>query len=151
RRPASRSAPYPPSLHDALPILVASLVTTAISQVATAFTTTVPPLFLWQIVGGLAAGAQQSALFSAVTESVSRGRLGRAMGWLTLSMQVGFTVGPALAGIALKWIDLRTDIGVTTVLLIFTIPGALAVSQTRQDTGQGLGHREPLKALARQV
>ena len=27
---------------------------------------------------------------SAVTESVSRGRLGRAMGWLTLSMQVGY-------------------------------------------------------------
>ena len=132
-------------------LLVASLVTTAISQVATAFTTTVPPLFLWQIVGGLAAGAQQSALFSAVTESVSRGRLGRAMGWLTLSMQVGFTVGPALAGIALKWIDLRTDIAVTTALLVLTVPGALATSQTRQRTGQGFALLGPLRSLARQA
>ena len=132
-------------------LLGLSLGATALSQIATAFTVSVAPLFLWQIVGGLAAGAQQSAIFSAVTESVSRGRLGRAMGWLTLSMQVGFTLGPAIAGLALKWIDLRTDIGVTTVLLIFTIPGALAVSQTRQHTGQGLALREPLKALARQV
>src|SRR5205823_2282442 len=112
-------------------LLGVSLAATAISQLATAFTFSVPPLFLWQIVGGLAAGAQQSALFSAVTESVSRGRLGRAMGWLTLSMQVGFTLGPAIAGLALKWIDLRTDIAVTTALLIFTIPGGRANRRPR--------------------
>jgi MFS family permease len=132
-------------------LLAASLVLTAVSQVATALTTSVPPLFFWQIIGGLAAGIQQSAVFSAVTESVARGRLGRAMGWLTLSMQLGFTLGPALAGLALRWIDLRTDIAVTTALLVFTIPGALSTSQTRQHTGRGLALREPLRALARQA
>lgn len=132
-------------------LLISSLVLTAISQVATALTTTVPPLFLWQIVGGLAAGIQQSAVFSAVTESVPRGRLGRAMGWLTLSMQLGFTLGPALAGVALRWIDVRTDIAITTALLVFTIPGALATSQTRQSTGRGLSIRAPLASLIRQA
>lgn len=132
-------------------LLAVSLVATAVSQLATAFTTTVPPLFFWQIVGGLAAGIQQSAIFSAVTESVSRGRRGRAMGWLTLSMQVGFTLGPAIAGLALKWVDLRTDIALTTVLLVFAIPGAAAVSRTRQQSGQGLSLRAPLTALARQA
>src|SRR5438128_289315 len=71
-------------------LLAVSLVLTAVSQLATAFTPSVAPLFLWQIVGGLAAGIQQSAIFSAVTESVDRARLGRAMGWLTLSMQAGY-------------------------------------------------------------
>lgn len=132
-------------------LLAISLVATAVSQIATAFTSAVPPLFVWQIVGGLAAGIQQSAIFSAVTESVSRGRLGRAMGWLTLSMQVGFTLGPAVAGLALKWIDLRTDIALTTALMLLAIPGAAAVSQTRQHTGQGLSLRAPLAALARQA
>ena len=131
-------------------LLAVSLAATAISQLATAFTTTVPPLFVWQIVGGLAAGTQQSAIFSAVTESVGRGRLGRAMGWLTLSMQVGFTLGPAVAGLALRWIDLRTDIALTTLLLVFSVPGAVAVSQTRQHVGQGLSLRAPLRALAAQ-
>jgi MFS family permease len=132
-------------------LLAASLVLTGVSQVATALTPSVPPLFLWQIVGGLAAGIQQSAVFSAVTESVTRGRLGRAMGWLTLSMQVGFTLGPALAGLALRWVDVRTDIAITTALLVFTIPGALFTSQTRQHTGRGLSLRDPLAALARQA
>ena len=130
--------------------LAISLVLTAISQVATALTPSVAPLFLWQIVGGLAAGFQQSALFSAVTESVSRSRLGQAMGWLTFSMQVGFFSGPAVAGLALRWIDVRADIAVTTALLIFTVPGAIAASNTRQHTGQGLSLREPLRALVRQ-
>jgi len=132
-------------------LLGISLVRTAVSQLATALTPSVAPLFLWQIIGGLAAGAQQSAVFSAVTESVPRGRLGRAMGWLTLSMQLGFTLGPALAGLALRWIDVRTDIAVTTALLIFTIPGVLATSQTRQNTGKGIALRAPLRALARQA
>src|SRR5256886_8689973 len=103
-------------------LLGISLVLTAISQIATALTPSVAPLFLWQAVGGLAAGAQQSAVFSAVTESVPKGKLGRAMGWLTLSMQVGFTLRPALAGPALRWADVRTDLAITTALPLLAIP-----------------------------
>src|SRR5260370_7521878 len=82
-------------------LLVVALVVAGVSQIAAAATTTVFPLFVWQIVGGLGAGAQQAALFSAVTESVKSGRLGRAMGWLTIAMQVGFFVGPSVAGLLL--------------------------------------------------
>ncbi len=131
-------------------LLIASLVLTAGSQLATAATPTVAPLFLWQLVGGLAAGMQQSALFSAVTESVSGSRLGRAMGWLTFSMQAGFFLGPAIAGIALRWLDVRTDIAATTVLVVLAIPGAFLASGTRQHQGRGLSLREPLQALVKQ-
>jgi MFS family permease len=131
-------------------LLIASLVLTAGSQLATAATPTVAPLFFWQLVGGLAAGMQQSSLFSAVTESVSGSRLGRAMGWLTFSMQAGFFLGPSIAGILLKWIDVRTDIAVTTALVLLAIPGAFLASGTRQHQGGGLSLREPLTALVRQ-
>ena len=73
------------------------------------------------------------------------------MGWLTFSMQAGFFLGPSIAGIALRWIDVRTDIAVTTVLVVFAIPGALAASGTRQHTGQGLSLRAPLQALVSQA
>ena len=132
-------------------LLGISFVLAAGSQIATAFTPSVPPLFLWQVIGGLAAGAQQAALFSAVTESTSGSRLGRAMGWLTFSMQAGFFLGPSIAGIALRWIDTRTDIAVTTALLLFAIPGAFAASGTRQvSSGRGLSFRAPLRALLAQ-
>jgi MFS family permease len=131
-------------------LLAASFAVAAISQLATAATPSVPPLFIWQVVGGLAGGAQQAALFAAVTESTSGNRLGRAMGWLTFSMQVGFFLGPSVAGIALRWIDVRTDIAITTALLVFAIPGAFVASGTRQQTGRGLSLRGPLRALVRQ-
>lgn len=131
-------------------LLGASLVLSAGSLLATALTTTVAPLFAWQVMGGLAAGIQQAALFSAVTESVSRARLGRAMGWLTLSMQVGFFIGPAAAGIALSWIDLRTDIALTTAALVLAVPGVVVASNTTQRSGAGLAIRGPLRALAAQ-
>ena len=131
-------------------LLGISFVLAAGSQIAIAFTPSVAPLFLWQVIGGLAAGAQQAALFSAVTESTSGSRLGRAMGWLTFSMQAGFFLGPAIAGIALRWVDTRTDIAMTTVLLLFAIPGAFAASGTRQMSGHGLSVRAPLRALLAQ-
>ena len=131
-------------------LLALSLILTAGSQLATAATRDVAPLFLWQIVGGLAAGIQQSAIFSAVTESVPRARVGRAMGWLTFSMQTGFFLGPSLAGLALTWIDVRVDIALTTLLLVPSIPGALVASNTTQRSGPGLSLREPLRALLRQ-
>jgi MFS family permease len=130
-------------------LLSFSLIVAAGSQLAAAATTTVIPLFIWQIVGGLGGGAQQAALFSAVTESVKPGRLGRAMGWLTLSMQVGFFVGPSIAGLLLQWLNVRADLAVTTALLLFTIPGALLASGTRQSQ-RGLALREPLRGLTRQ-
>ena len=128
-------------------LLGTSFVLAAGSQLATAFTPSVAPLFLWQVIGGLAAGAQQASLFSAVTESTAGNRLGRAMGWLTFSMQVGFFLGPSLAGILLRWINIPTDIAVTTALLLLAAPAAFVASGTRQHTGPGLGLRAPLRAL----
>jgi MFS family permease len=130
-------------------LLMLSIVVAAGSQLAMAAATSVAPLFLWQIVGGLGAGAQQAALFSAITALIPSGRLGRAMGWLTFSMQAGFFIGPSIAGVLLQWIDLRTDIAVTTVLLVFAIPGALVASAAPQ-SGQGLALMAPLRALVRQ-
>ena len=130
-------------------LLAVSIIIAAGSQLAMAATASVAPLFLWQVVGGLGAGAQQAALFSAITALVPSGRLGRAMGWLTFSMQAGFFIGPSVAGIALQWIDLRTDIAVTTVLLIFAIPGAMVASSAPQSS-QRLAFMKPLRALVSQ-
>jgi MFS family permease len=131
-------------------LLGMSFVLAAASQLATAATTSVPPLFIWQVIGGLAGGAQQAALFSAVTESSPGGRVGRSMGWLTFAMQAGFFLGPSIAGIALRWIDVRTDIAVTSALLLFALPGAFAASGTRQHSGAGFSLRAPLQALLAQ-
>ena len=130
-------------------LLILSLIIAAGSQLAMAEATTVAPLFVWQIVGGLGAGAQQAALFSAITALVPSGRLGRAMGWLTFSMQAGFFIGPSVAGLLLQWFSLRTDIAVTTALLVFTIPGAM-VASTAPQSGQRLSFTKPLRALITQ-
>src|SRR5258708_6328856 len=51
-------------------LLIFSLVVSGGSQLASAATTTVFPLFIWQGAGGLGSGAQQAALVSAITASV---------------------------------------------------------------------------------
>ena len=127
-------------------LLWVALLMSAGSQLATATTTTVFPLFVWQIVGGLGAGAQQASLFSAVTETVPSNRLGRSMGWLTFSMQAGFFLGPTIAGLLVVVLDVRTVLAVTTAVLLGAVPGALAATATRQSAGR-LDLINPLRAL----
>lgn len=130
-------------------LLWISLILMAASQIATAATTTILPLFVWQIVGGFGGGAQQAALFSAVTESVPANRLGRSMGWLTFSMQAGFFIGPSMAGLALALLPVRTDIAVTTLLMLVAVPGAIAAPGTTQSE-RGFSLMGPLRALFQQ-
>lgn len=118
-------------------LLWTSIIVSAMSQLATAATTSVALLFLWQITGGLAAGAQQASLYSSVTESVPPNRLGRSMGWLTFSMQAGFFLGPTIGGLLIAALpQSRTVIAITTVVLIFAVPGAIASPATRQAEGR---------------
>jgi DHA1 family multidrug resistance protein-like MFS transporter len=127
-------------------LLWTSIALFAGSQLATAATAAVPPLFFWQVVGGLAGGAQQAALLSSITESVPANRLGRSMGWLTFSMQAGFFLGPSVAGVALALLNVRVDIALTTALLLFAVPGAIAATGTRQ-SHRGISLMTPLRAL----
>ncbi len=126
-----------------------SILLSIASQLATAATVTVFPLFVWQMAGGLGVGAQQAALFSAITESAPSNRLGRVMGWLTFSMQAGFFIGPSVAGLALTFLDVRTDIAVTAVILLLAIPGALVAGGTPRPR-RGFALRAPLLALVTQ-
>jgi len=101
--------------------LLLAIAIAAGSQLAAAGSHDVGLLYVWQLVGGLSAGASQTALFAALADVVPSEDLGKAMGWLTLSMQMGFFFGPAIAGLLLGWLTLQQD------LLVTTLPFGLAL------------------------
>lgn len=88
-------------------LVAGSAVIGGVSQVGLALAGSVGPILAWQAVAGLAGGAAQAGLYAAVADVVPTHRLGRAIGWLTLAMQVGFLAGPALAGVALNFAGLQ--------------------------------------------
>ncbi|HLQ62949.1 MAG TPA: MFS transporter [Candidatus Acidoferrales bacterium] len=129
-------------------LLIFSIAVSAVSQVATAYTTSVPVLYVWQLMWGLAGGAGNAAIFAAVTDLVPARRLGRAMGWLTLSFQMGFLAGPALAGIALRFLDLRQDLLATTALLVLAVPSSLVAPGRQHRPERSLNLGPALRELA---
>jgi MFS family permease len=78
-----------------------------LSQLGLGLSGSIAPMFAWQALSGLASGGSQSALYAAVGDVVPAARLGRAIGWLTLSFQFGFLAGPALAGMSLNFLTLQ--------------------------------------------
>jgi MFS family permease len=88
-------------------LILFSIATGGVSQLGLAAASSVAPMYLWQALAGLGGGASQAALFAALADAAPGERLGRSMGWLTLSMQVGFLAGPALGGVSLQWLSLQ--------------------------------------------
>ncbi len=129
-------------------MVVASAVLGGASQVAIAAGLSVPLYAAGQVVGGVGAGAAQAALFAAVADVVPHQRVGRAMGWLTLAMQVGFLAGPALAGVLLQVFDLRGDLAVTSSLYVVALATTALFPSERSRPRPGLSVIAPLRELA---
>lgn len=104
-----------------------SIVLGLVSRVIAAATPSVPPLFAASVIGGIGLGASQTALFAALVDSVQGRRVGRAMGWLTFSMQAGFLVGPALAGLLLAFVSTQADLWATNLFWLAALPPTLLV------------------------
>ncbi len=111
-------------------LIVFSVLAGGASQLGLAATGDIRLIFVWQALGGLCGGAAQASLFAALVDSAPRGRLGQAMGWLTLSMQVGFLSGPAAAGFSLGYMDLSSALALSSGLfgaaLVLTLLGIRA-------------------------
>ena len=125
-----------------------SALTGGVSQVLIATSASVPLDDAWQVIGGLGGGAAQAALFAALADAVPAARLGRAMGWLTLAMQVGFLGGPALGGALLNFMDLRAALAVTTVMYLLPLGLAPLISGARSSAASW-DLVTPLREMAR--
>ncbi len=112
-------------------IVVLSALVSGLSQLGIALTTNFQLYLVMQLVGGLAAGAAQAALYASVIDYAAPGQVGRAMGWMTLSLQVGFLAGPAIAGVIAHFIDLRGDLVVTTALSAVPVAAALLLGRDK--------------------
>jgi MFS family permease len=130
-----------------------SVVVAALSHVGAGLTHNLGVLFATQCVGGLCAGITQTVALAALVDEVPMERMGRAMGWFTLAMQLGFLVGPAGAGVLLGF--LRENYSL--VILLTAIPFAPAIVLAVTGVSRRLpGHsrqlhlRRPLQQLLAQ-
>ncbi len=130
-------------------MIIFSAVTGAASQVLIAASANIGLDDVGQVVGGLGAGAASAALFAAVADAVPGSRLGRAMGWMTFSMQVGFLGGPGIAGGLLAFMDQRTVLAVTTAMYLLPLALAPLISSARA-AAQGWDLVTPLREMGRQ-
>jgi MFS family permease len=129
-------------------LVLFSMLALGSSQLIAGLTTDVRVIFLTQLLGGVGGGASQTALMAALADRIPIERMGRSMGWFTLSMQTGFLAGPAVAGILLRWLDLQQDLLVTTIPIGIAILLAFGIPAHGRRRAQPLGLVGPLRGLA---
>lgn len=105
-----------------------------VAQLMSAATPVVWPLFVASIVSGVGIGATQTALFAAVVDLVEGPGVGRAMGWLTFSMQSGFLLGPAIGGLLLAAMSTQADLAVSSLFWIAAVPLTAMLASGRRGT-----------------
>jgi MFS family permease len=131
-------------------LIIGAALLGGLSQLGLGLSGSVAPMFAWQALSGLASGGSQSALYAAVGDVVPAARLGRAIGWLTLSFQFGFLAGPALAGISLNFISLQGALVASAGPFVVTAGlAAFGVPHRRRVAGAWKVGR-PLRDIVRQ-
>jgi MFS transporter, DHA1 family, multidrug resistance protein len=131
-------------------MVIFSLLVLGVSQLIAGLTHDIRVLFASQLLGGLGAGASQTSVMSALADLVPMERMGRSMGWLTLSFQTGLLGGPAVAGVLLRWLSLQQDILVTTIPVGVALVLAFWVSGAGGAKGVKMEIRNPLRAISSQ-
>ena len=128
-------------------LLLLSIAVGGLSQFGMGVAHSVPPLFVWQALAGAGIAGAQAALMAALVDVVPPARVGRAMGWLTLAIQCGLLIGPAMAGTSLHWIGLGTALAVSAALFFLALAMTLALPGT---PGRDIGWNivKPLRELA---
>jgi MFS family permease len=129
-------------------LVVVALLCLAASGLIAGLTTSVPVIFATQLIGGVGGGAAQTALMAALADRVPSSRMGRAMGWLTLSLQTGFLAGPAVAGVLLRWLDYRQELLLSTVPIVFALLLTQRMGTFRRDPDARLEVVGPLRELS---
>jgi len=110
-------------------VLLLAIGCSVASQLILANTQSLSVAFACQFLGGAGASAATAALMAMLVDRTPAERLGSAMGWMTLSNQMGYLVGPAIAGTALNWMGLRADLAAMGCVALIAIPTAVASAQ----------------------
>lgn len=124
-----------------------------LSQLLSAAAPSVWLLFVASVIGGAGIGAAQTALFAAIVDTVEHRHVGRAMGWLTFSMQAGFLIGPASAGVLLAAVSVQQDLWIvgafwlTALALSFFVPGGARPASWRFEVVTELIRRPGFQAV----
>lgn len=92
------------------------------SNLAMSLTIRFEYMLLWQFIGGFGVSASMATLMAALAEVVPASHLGRSMGTLTLSNQIGYLAGPALAAISLNWLTLQNALAGSAILACMGLP-----------------------------
>lgn len=85
-------------------VLVAGLVGFAVTLAASAFSPSLPLLYVGRLLnGGFAAAVVPAALAFVADRETDEHRRARSFGWVSVANSLGFFVGPMLGGIASGW------------------------------------------------
>ena len=128
-------------------VLVVSNLVGALTMVGLGLSTSIAPLYVFQMLGGASLAFSTPALLRVLVESVPRGRLGRALGWYWVTGQAGASVAPALAGYLSTYLGLRTVLACAALLPLASLGVILAAVRT----GPGVRVSFNLPATLREI
>jgi MFS family permease len=132
-------------------VLVFAICVLGASQLGAGLTHSIPLLFVFQFCGGLGGAFLQTGVMAAVADATPPARMGQAMGWLTLSFQMGFLAGPAVAGVALQFINFQQDLLLMALAYAISLPLVVfGVKPGPVRKGRPLEIRRRLRQLQRQ-
>jgi len=133
-------------------LMILGVVLASISYALLFLSTSISTIMIARLIEGAAVASFIPSSIASAIDSAPEGRVGETLGWRSLMVGVGFTVGPGLGGVLSQFFSYRVTFIIASLLLLTLIP----LIQTSKTNGEkslggiyvrGLGNKYFLTAF----
>jgi MFS family permease len=103
-------------------IMIISVILASIAYIILSLSKDVETIIISRIIEGVAIALFVPSSIASAIDYAPQGRIGEALGWRSLTIGVGFSLGPSLGGFMAEVLGYNNTFMITSLLLPFIIP-----------------------------
>jgi MFS family permease len=135
-----------------LKFMILGLMLASLAYTILFFSSNIAMIAAARLIEGVAIASFVPSSIASAIDQAPEGKLGKALGWRSLMIGIGFSIGPALGGTMSQFIGYADTFGVTALLLLLILPLIIQKEPARafhsESSSKGLRERDFLTAFA---
>ncbi|MCX8175714.1 MAG: MFS transporter [Candidatus Bathyarchaeota archaeon] len=119
-------------------LMVIGVIFGSLSYIILSLSRDVNTIILSRVLEGVAVAFFIPSSIASAIDYAPEGRVGEALGWRSVMIGVGFSLGPALGGILSELFGYNETFAITAILLFGVIPLVISREETRRNNSLGM-------------
>ncbi len=122
-------------------LMLLGVILASVSYALLFFSTNIFTIIIARLIEGVAVASFIPSSIASAVDSAPNGKVGETLGWRSLMVGIGFTVGPGLGGVISQFFSYKVTFIIASLLLLLLIPLIQTSNPTRKQLPEEISIR----------